>query len=156
MNTADAAYDVAHDYPGGLKTLAARMDANYDVLRNKLNPNPTAENRNVLTLKEAVKITDLANDNRILQAWASERDCILVQLPKVEECDNVELLAKFTQVLSDMGELAKTHSDAIADGVVNDREKHDLEQIAAHAHRHIQELLALTFRIYCPQGKRGG
>jgi hypothetical protein len=78
---------------------------------------------------------------------------MFVSLPEVDDnCDNEELLAKFTQILSDLGELAKTHTAAIADGIVNDREKHDLEQVAAAAHRHIQELLTLTFRIYCPKG----
>ena len=37
---------------------------------------------------------------------------------------------------------------AIADGVVDDQEKAELERIAHDAHRHIQELLQLTFRIY--------
>jgi hypothetical protein len=157
MNVAQAAYLVAHearteDGKIGFDVLAEMLGITSrsagQILRNKVDLNNSV---NHLTLKEAVRMTDLANDNRILEAWAAERNCVLVALPKVDEhCDNEELLSKFTQILGDLGELASTHREAIKDGVVNDRERHDLEHVAAAAHRHIQELLTLTFRIYCP------
>ncbi|KWA08733.1 hypothetical protein WT37_24635 [Burkholderia territorii] len=74
---------------------------------------------------------------------------MFVQLPSLEdECDNQELLTKFTLIPDQLGVLARTHAQAIADGVVDDHEKAELERIAHDAHRHIQELLQLTFRIY--------
>jgi hypothetical protein len=105
----------------------------------------------------ALAMQRLSGTTFFAEAVAELSGGMFVVLPEVDEhCDNEELLSKFTQILGDLGELASTHREAIKDGVVNDREKHDLEHVAAAAHRHIQELLTLTFRIYCPQGKREG
>lgn len=138
---------------GGWETAAFRLGMSLSALQNRV----YGKKGSVLQIQHALGLQVISDTTLFAEAVAEESGGIFMKLPDVdEEVDNVELLTKFTQVLTDMGELAKTHSAAIADGVVNDREKHDLEQIAAHAHRHIQELLALTFRIYCPQGKREG
>lgn len=138
---------------GGWEVAAFRLGMSLSALQNRV----YGKKGSVLQIQHALALQTISDTTLFAEAVCEESGGMFVELPAIDEhCDNVELLEKFTQVLADMGELAKTHSAAIADGVVNDREKHDLEQVAAHAHRHIQELLALTFRIYCPQGKREG
>lgn len=141
------------DKAGGQDRAAFELGMSLSALQNRL----YSKKFQVITIEHALALQVISNTTFFAEAIAEESGGMFMKLPEVDEhCDNEELLSKFTQILGDLGELASTHREAIKDGNVNDREKHDLEQIAAHAHRHIQELLTLTFRIYCPQGKHEG
>ncbi|MFP3799461.1 YmfL family putative regulatory protein [Paraburkholderia sp. SIMBA_027] len=75
--------------------------------------------------------------------------------PAIDEVDNDELFTKFQQLLEDFGHLGRVHREATADGVVDEHERANLERIANDMHRRIQELLALTWRIYCRDERAG-
>lgn len=77
MNIIDAAHALVHDYPGGSESLAPRLGMSAAVLRNKVNPNNQTHH---LSLNEAVKATDVANDERVLEAWAAERGSAVVKI----------------------------------------------------------------------------
>lgn len=146
MNTADAAYAVAHDYPGGTDSLAPRIGMSGALLRNKVNQN---QNINHLTLAEAVRLTDVTNDERILEAWATERNAVVVHLPVATEApDNEELLVKFMSLTAHYGDLVKRHQEATEDGEVDDGEMADLRRIGNLIHQTVEEINALTERIY--------
>lgn len=103
----------------------------------------------VLHTEHALAMQTLSGRSDFAEAVARITGGMFVQLPGLDdECDNQELLTKFTLILDRLGVLARTHAQAISDGVVDDHEKAELERIAHDAHRHIQELLQLTFRIY--------
>jgi hypothetical protein len=138
---------------GGWETAAFRLGMSLSALQNRV----YGKKGSVLQIQHALGLQVISDTTLFAEAICEESGGMFMKLPEVDqECDNEELLSKFTQILGDLGELASTHREAIKDGVVNDRERHDLEHVAAAAHRHIQELLTLTFRIYCPQGKREG
>lgn len=61
-----------------IKELADAMNIRLHVLSNKLNPD---NETNFLYLRDAVFITELTNDNRILDAWCAKRGCFFVSLP---------------------------------------------------------------------------
>jgi hypothetical protein len=98
VNTQQAAHAVAHDFPHNTDTLASLMGLTSGaILRNKVVLNRTAENRNHLTLAEAVRMTEITNDHRILEAWARELGMALIEMPQAESCadaDVIELMAK--------------------------------------------------------------
>ncbi|MDR5801174.1 YmfL family putative regulatory protein [Caballeronia sp. LZ001] len=149
MNTADAAYAVAHEYPGGCEALAPRLGMSGALLRNKVNTNRTPENRNVLNLADAVRMTDLTDDERILEAWLAQRNAVMVKLPDAcEEPDNEEIVDKFMSLTVHYGQLAKRFREATADGEVDDQEMADLERIGGLIHRAVEEINMLTKRIY--------
>lgn len=146
MNILDTAHAVAHDYPGGCESLAPRIGMSPAVLRSKVNPNTDTHK---LTIQDAVRITDVTNDERIIEAWATERNSVLVKLPAAsDEPDNEEILEKFLKLTMQYGELARRHQEATQDGEVDDQEMSDLERIGAAIHRSVEEINALTKRIY--------
>ncbi|WP_255504190.1 YmfL family putative regulatory protein [Caballeronia sp. EK] len=146
MNITDAAYAVVHDYPGGTESLAPRLGMSAAVLRNKVNPNNTTHH---ITLAEAVRTTDITGDERILTAWAVDRNAVVVHLPEPSsEPDNEELLEKFLKLTSHYGALAKRHQEATQDGEVDDEEMADLRRIGNAIHQTVEEINALTARIY--------
>jgi len=67
QDVADAAYNTAHLYPGGVAAIALRMRVNKDTLSNKVNPNNTTHH---LSLREAVAMQELSGDYSILHAMA--------------------------------------------------------------------------------------
>jgi hypothetical protein len=74
----DAAYLTAHDYPGGVPALAARMGRNGAVLRHKLNPNDQA---NHLTVDDLMTIMVMTGDHRPLHSACLELGYMALPLP---------------------------------------------------------------------------
>ncbi|PVX84329.1 phage regulatory CII family protein [Paraburkholderia unamae] len=146
MNTTDAAHAVAHDYPhGGTDALALRMGLSSGaLLRNKVVLNRGPENRNHLTLAEAVRMTELADDDRILEAWARERGKALVQIPEAENCSDGAVLELVAESWQSHGEIGKAINETFADGIV---ERHEVKRIRDAIWTHLSKLFGLSNRI---------
>ncbi len=141
MNVLDAAYAVAHDYEGGCESLAPRIPMSSALLRNKVNPNNPA---NHLTLKEAVRLSVIARDPRIAQAFAAELGMVCIQMPSPDECadsDVIEFMAKSWETHGEVGaEVKRTFQDGRV-------ERHEVRKVKDKAWSHIVTLLGLVGRI---------
>jgi hypothetical protein len=84
------------------------------------------------------------------EAIAAASGGTFVKLPQLEEIDNEALLVKFNQLHSKIGLLSSRFNEYTADGEIEARERDDMQQIGTEVHRTIQELLAVTFAVYCP------
>ncbi len=116
MNVDDAAYAVVHGYGGGSESLAPRLGISAAVLRGKVNRN---NDRNVLSLREAVDITVLSGDLRILEAFAAEANCRLVPIDHTETGSVLDLvMARAARE----GELASVVHQSLDDGVITPNE----------------------------------
>ncbi|WP_368655421.1 phage regulatory CII family protein [Castellaniella ginsengisoli] len=142
MNTADAAYHVVHDYPGGSESLGPRVDISAAVLRNKVNrTQPKEGKRHHLTLEEAVRITDFTDDDRILRAWARQRGLLLVKAPAgASECD-MGMLEKVAAFMIASGVFGKEIYDSLADGRVDQREVGRVENAGNHVMTEVAEVV---------------
>ena len=95
-----------------ISEIARLMGKGETVLANKLNPDCDSHH---LNLGEAVAITELTGDNRILEAWAASRGKALVDLPAgvVSDDDLVEqvLLAQsvFGKLMQSIHDLSLIH-----------------------------------------------
>lgn len=125
MNVADAAYAVVHDYPGGTESLAPRLGMSGAVLRNKANPHCDTHR---LALDEAVRITDITNDDRMLRAWAAHRGQALVDLDVGEPRGPV--VAHVLDMQTHEGELSRVLASALADGVITPNEMRAIDAAA--------------------------
>lgn len=147
MNVQDAAYHVVHAYEGGADALAVRLGTSAAVLRNKVNP---TNDRNVLSLEEAVEITDFANDDRILYAWAAHRGKVLVDQADADAHTGRSLFACILGLNRGQGDMAKTLQDALADGKITPNELDAIERIAIDLQTRISHL-ARSARAAVPQ-----
>lgn len=141
MNILDAAHALALEYDGGCESLAPRIGMSAHVLRNKVNPNNKTHH---LTLAEAVRMSDLANDDRILEAWARERGKVLIELPEAENCadaDVIELMAKTWETNGDIG---REVNAIFADGRV---ESQEVQRLKDRVWKHVRTVFGLTGRI---------
>jgi hypothetical protein len=111
------------------------------ILRNKVNQNNTTHH---LTLAEAVRMSEMTSDFRILQAWARGLGMALVELPQPENCadqDVIELMAKTWETNGEIGrEIIRT----FADGRV---EAHEVKRVKDCAWTHMVTLLSMVTRI---------
>lgn len=141
MNITDAAHALVHDYPGGSESLAPRLGMSAAVLRNKVNPNNDTHH---LALKEAVKATDVTNDDRVLEAWAGARGFALVKIPQLADCCDaaiVEMMAKAWETHGMVGsEIVKT----LDDGRV---EHSEVQRVKARIFAHAQVLFNIAARL---------
>ena len=110
MNVLDAAFNVVHDQPGGAGAMALRMGKRPSTLSHELRHEGFAK----LGLVDAVKISQLSNDRRILSAFASECECMVLQLPSAGD---------ETDVMHSVAEMAADFSALVAHTISADADK---------------------------------
>ncbi|VVE68893.1 hypothetical protein PAN31117_03126 [Pandoraea anapnoica] len=141
MNITDAAHALVHDYPGGSESLAPRLGMSAAVLRNKVNPNNQTHH---LSLNEAVKATDVANDERVLEAWAAERGSAIVKIPHLSECCDSAIVEMMARAWETHGEVGKEIVKTLEDGRV---EFQEVARVKGRIFAHAQVLFNIAARL---------
>lgn len=116
--------------------LARKLGVSPNVLGNRLNPD---QDFHKLGLGEAVAITELTNDNAILEAWCQQRGGVFVKLPEHVSCDE-ELSDQLMRVSEELGAALGEIRHARADGVID---RTEFERIKAKLMNTVTEALAL-------------
>lgn len=112
----DAAYLLGKRH--NASDLARKLGVSPNVLGNKLNPD---QEFHKLSLGEAVAITELTNDNAIVEAWCQQRGGVFVRLPEAAACDE-ELSDQLMRVSEELGAALGEVRAARADGVIDPKE----------------------------------
>jgi hypothetical protein len=129
MDSLTAAFHVAHDYPGGVAAIAQVLGKAAGTLHHELHPPLGASAK--LGLKDAIKITLLAKNFRILYAFADE--CGHVCFPRPDLAGAVDtttqgVLDRATVVLRETAEAIQAVSLALVDGDVTPNEQLKVER----------------------------
>jgi hypothetical protein len=119
MSTKDAAYRLAHRYPGGVEALAARMRVNPNTLQHKLNPNAPGHH---LYLEDAEAMTAFTGDPDIAQAMALACNHVCIPVAPLAMKAGGELARDVARVAAEFGELMAAIEAAIADGMITARD----------------------------------
>lgn len=123
-----------------ISELARLLGKSQVILANKLNPDCDG---NHLNIGEAVAITELADDNGILDAWAASRGKVLVDIPAGVTTD--EELADLVMIVSEsVAQVFSAYRDARRDGVIDRHERQEIGQCVRGA---IRDLLSLDAEI---------
>lgn len=130
-----AAYDLVHDYPGGAKRMAAKVNMNAGTLQHKVNPSMETHH---LTLKESVSLMFVSRDFRLLHAICHELGHACLCAGEYKDMADAEFLNHFSHAVSEFGEMAAAINKALDDGKITPAEiravrKETLEAIAALA-----------------------
>lgn len=137
MDTLDAAFAVAHDYPGGARALGERMGLRD--LSDRVNP---ALPHRLLGLGQSVRMQLLARDYRVLHAMALElRHYPPVPMPDAVDGDEpcLQTLAAMTR---EFGGLISEVSQDLADGKVTNNELAEVKRLWGELVATGQHLLA--------------
>ena len=152
MNVADAAYNVGEDYrDGGTAGLARRMGKNPTSLSHELTRTGTAK----LGLLDAVKMSVMSGDLRILQAFADACGMTLVPLPPPSGLSTQECIQRLGVASERFGLVAADTCAILADGKVNSNElarfRSEKGNLSNAMHQLDQALAAK-----CEEGRIGG
>lgn len=122
MNILDAAHRIGHEYPGGMDSLAPRIDCNPRVLNAKLNPNCKSHH---LTLLEALRLQQLTNRADILFAEADVLGYVCLPRPEVSDAN---ITTALTRACSEFGDYMREADKALSDDKITPNEVKRLEK----------------------------
>ena len=139
MSALDAAFRLAHGYPGGASALALRMQIQPAHFSHQLKAAGSAK----LGLVDAVMLSHLTNSTAIVQAFAAELGGVFLPLaPEIMEQGGD--LAALGASIREFGEFASTFATSLADGSVTGNELQAMEREALEAIGAITQALALA------------
>jgi len=142
---------MARDFPGGLVALAAAMGRTEAATRNRI----YACKGQQMTVEDALVMQSLSGTTHFAEAVAAESGGVFMALPEPDESDRGELFEKFAELYAELGELSGQMKSAVADGEIDHRERRGIAETGQDIHRILQELLQLTFAVYCrPEPER--
>ena len=133
-----AAYLLGHDH--NISELARLMGKGATVMANKLNPDCDSHH---LNLGEAVAVTELTGDHRIVEAWAASLGKMLVDMPAGAVSDD-DLVEQVLLAQSVFGKLMQAIHDARADGVIDRMEHGQIERVGTQVAEHVMGLIRST------------
>lgn len=119
----DAFYRVVHDF--GVQALADKMGVSAGVLYNKANANDTSHHKP--TLGEAVLVTNLTEDKRVIQAFAVACGGVFLDLPDLSHISDVALLEAVSKIAVEGGEFHGAFLNALADNRISREEFHAIQ-----------------------------
>lgn len=129
---------------GGWEVAAAYLGMSYAALQNRV----YEKKGQTLWLEDQLALQAHSKTTLFAEWVAQESGGTFIKLPDADDVGNEELLLKFNELNIEMGRLAQEYATSVGDGVVTDQEGEKLEKIGKEMHRTIEELLALTFKIY--------
>lgn len=129
-----AAQQLGHRH--NISELARLLGKSQVILANKLNPDCDS---NHLNLGEAIAITELSDDNGIIEAWAVSRGKVLVDIPTGVASD--EELADLVMIVSEsVAQVFAAYREARKDGLIDRDERKEIGRRVQDA---IRDLLSL-------------
>jgi hypothetical protein len=145
MNLRQSYLGMIRRVSGGWDAMCATLGYSRDALENRV----YEKKGQSLLVETALQMQSISGTKLFAEAIATISGGVFVMLPESSEIDNEALLSKFNKLHTHIGLLSRRFNEATEDGEIDKRERADLSAIGDEIHRHTQELLALTFRIYC-------
>lgn len=123
----DAAYRVAHQFPGGVPALAQRMGMSPNTLSHKVS---LTNEFHKLSLSESVHMQHVANRFDVLYAMAQSLGHVCLPAPELGESEVTTVLAS---IGSEVGDVFREVNRVLADGRVTPNERRKVANQVAEA-----------------------
>ncbi len=141
MNILDAFHKTVHQAPGGCEAMAVRLGMSPQILRNKANPNNTA---NKVLLEDADQVIGITGDMRVLHALAANHSHVCVKIDPAATASDLAVLELVVQVMTSNGDVGAEVNRTLADGRV---EQHEIKAVEAAVYRTNQAMQQLVDRL---------
>jgi len=125
--------------------MAAALGMTRDALENRIYER---KGQSVLTETD-MQMQKFSGTTFFAQAVAAESGGTFLKLPDIGPISNDSILAKMNELHIELGEWSQKFAKATADGEIDKRERADLSAVIDEIHRTLDEMRALTFRVYC-------
>lgn len=135
------------EFPGGQDAMAAALGYSRDALENRVYERKGQQ----ISVHVALQMQAFSGTDHFAQAVAKLSGGTFVKLPCVEHIDNESISEKFHEIFEELGELSAEFRVATADGFIDAREKARINKIVDAMHVTMDQIRALTFKVYCLQ-----
>ncbi|MHB0973934.1 MAG: YmfL family putative regulatory protein [Thiobacillus sp.] len=132
-------------YPGGWDAMSAALGMSRDALENRIYER---KGQSVL-VETALQMQHFSATTLFAEAVSQGSGGVFMKLPERSDLGRDELLAKFNELYAKLGDLSTKFRDYVQDNEIDRHERQDLSDVGHQIHRTVEELLALTFQIYC-------
>ncbi|WP_447868783.1 YmfL family putative regulatory protein [Rahnella aceris] len=129
-------------YPGGRSAMAGALGMSEAGFNNNLYEKNGCR---FFEIAELEAMEDLSGTNLLADYHAKRRGCLLIDRPKFEELDRVDLFSRAMRTAAARGQVDQIITLALEDGVI---EQHEAEEIEIYHRRHMvareEEIQAIT------------
>lgn len=137
-----AFYRVVHDYPDGVEKLAEKAAMSPGTLYNKANTNESSHHKP--TLADAVLLSVITGDHRILHAFAHTLGEVCFPIPNLKNISDHALIELICAIGVEGGQFHKAITDGFADRKFTRRE---LEKVRKEAYEFIGAIAEAMARM---------
>jgi hypothetical protein len=120
-------------YPSGRVGMAKALGMSIDQFHNHMYQKVGSR---FFSVSELEQMEDLSGTSLLADYFANRRGKLLVDIPKPESLDNVDLFQHEMQLNAVRGKLDQAKFAALADGVIDSKEKKTLSQMFHNSIRH--------------------
>lgn len=136
-------------FPGGWDAMAGALGMSRMCLENRIYERKGQS----LLVETAIQMQHTSGTTFFADAVAQLSGGVFMRMPEGEYADREELLIKFNQLYAELGQLSVKFNESVSDGEIDHKERAGLTDVSQDIHRTVEELMALTFRIYCKEGQ---
>ena len=136
-------------FNGGWDAIAPALGMSRDSLENRIYER---KGQSVL-VETALQMQQFSGTTHFAEAVATASGGTFVMLPHVDHIENDSIQSKFNETYAELGLLFSTFAAAAEDGVIDDKERRELERLGEDMHRKTEQLLGLMFNVYCKKTK---
>jgi predicted transcriptional regulator len=148
MEMRNAYLSMIRAFPGGWDAMSAALGMTRVALENRIYERKGQS----LLVETAQQMQAFSATTFFAESIAQSAGGVFMQLPDRSDEGRDELLAKFTELYARLGDLSTKFREYVKDDEISRRERAVLEGVAQQIHRTVEELLALTFQVYCAPG----
>jgi len=133
-------------FPGGWDAMAGALGMSRDALENRI----YERKGQGLLVETARQMQKFSNTTHFAEAIATDSGGVFLRLPEADD-DNEEMWVKAQNLQIELGRFFGDVQAAVADGVIDARERKLLADDEARIHRVVAELHALVLRLHTPR-----
>ncbi|UOD30719.1 hypothetical protein INH39_02945 [Massilia violaceinigra] len=134
--------------PGGWGAMCGALAMTRDAVENRIYER---KGQSVL-VETALAMQSFSSTTLFAESVAVASGGTFVKLPDDLSGGNDILMQKFQQLYAELGRFSQDFAAATEDDIIDKTERRMLEADGARLHKVMAELMALSFRIYCPNG----
>lgn len=132
----------------GIPDTATLLEMSEDALDNRV----YERKGQAFTTRQSLRLQEVSGTTRYAEEIARLSGGVFFKLPEPDDLDSDALMSKFHELHAELGGLHMKFHEYTRNDEVDAQERADLQAIGARIHMKMQELLALTSRIYCKDG----
>lgn len=120
--------DMCKEIPGGREAMAGALGMNLTTFNNNLYEKNGCR---FFEIHELEAMEDIAGNSLLADYFARRRGALLVDIPKFDDLDQVELFTKSVQTAAMRGHVDQIIQQALEDSVIDEKEAEEID----HYHR---------------------